>query len=131
MTPAQTATAQACHAGAVQGSLSFPQILGQLTEAGFEGYLVDYRTGTTRYYLSDGQSTEVAGQSWTVALPFAAPLVSAAIRAAQANGPDYTYTGFCQTVTGAGCAGYLVSLPGRRVVYFGRTAETHVEHFPQ
>lgn len=30
----------------------------------------------------------------------------------------------------AGFEGYLVSLPGRRAVYFGRTAETHVEHFP-
>jgi hypothetical protein len=31
----------------------------------------------------------------------------------------------------AGCAGYIVSFLGRRVVYFGRTAETHVEHFPK
>lgn len=30
----------------------------------------------------------------------------------------------------AGCAGYLVSLPGRRVVYYGRTGETHVELIP-
>ncbi len=31
----------------------------------------------------------------------------------------------------AGCAGYFVSLIGRRAVYFGRTAETHVEPFPR
>lgn len=30
-----------------------------------------------------------------------------------------------------GCAGYIVSFIGRRVLHFGRTAETHVEHFPQ
>ena len=30
----------------------------------------------------------------------------------------------------AGCAGYLVSFPGRRVLYWGRTAHTHVEMFP-
>jgi len=33
-------------------------------------------------------------------------------------------------VKAAGCAGYLVSFLGRRVVYYGRSAETHVEHFP-
>lgn len=31
----------------------------------------------------------------------------------------------------AGCAGYLVSFLGRRVVYFGRTAEIHIEEFPK
>mgnify|MGYP000402610447 CR=1 FL=1 len=31
----------------------------------------------------------------------------------------------------AGCAGYMVSFLGKRVVYFGRTAEVHVEHFPK
>ena len=30
----------------------------------------------------------------------------------------------------AGCAGYIVSFLGRRVLYIGRTAETHVELFP-
>jgi len=34
-------------------------------------------------------------------------------------------------VVAAGCTGYLVSFPGQRAVYFGRTGETHVEHFPQ
>jgi hypothetical protein len=33
-------------------------------------------------------------------------------------------------VKALGCAGYLVSFPGRRVVYFGRAAEFHVERFP-
>jgi hypothetical protein len=40
------------------------------------------------------------------------------------------YKGFCEKVLAAGCAGYIVSLAGRRAVYFGRTAETHVELFP-
>jgi hypothetical protein len=31
----------------------------------------------------------------------------------------------------AGCAGYIVSFSGRRVVYVGRTAEVHTEYFPQ
>jgi hypothetical protein len=49
----------------------------------------------------------------------------------QANPADYSYVAFCEKAKAAGCAGYLVSFLGRRVVYFGRTAETHVEHFPK
>ena len=45
--------------------------------------------------------------------------------------PGYTDAGFCAKVMAAGCAGYIVSFSGRRAVYFGRTAETHVEYFPQ
>ena len=53
------------------------------------------------------------------------------MREAQANAPGYTYLGFCSKVRAAGCAGYLVSFLGKRVVYYGRTAETHVELFPK
>ena len=53
------------------------------------------------------------------------------VREAQANAPGYTYAGFCRKVTARGCAGYMVSFPGARVLYFGRTAETHLELFPR
>ena len=35
-----------------------------------------------------------------------------------------------EKVLAAGCVGYIVSIVGRRAVYFGRSAETHVELFP-
>jgi uncharacterized protein YbcV (DUF1398 family) len=66
-----------------------------------------------------------------VAAQFNSDVVKDAIREAQALVPGYTYKGFCDKIKRAGCAGYLVSFLGRRVLYFGRTAETHVEHFPQ
>ena len=53
-----------------------------------------------------------------------------AIRDAQQGVPGHTHRGFCDQVTAAGCAGYVVSLPGRRVLYFGRSGETHTEYFP-
>ena len=65
-----------------------------------------------------------------VAATFDAVAIQATVREAQALVPGYTYQGFCAKVTAAGCAGYMVSLLGRRAVYFGRTAETHVELFP-
>jgi uncharacterized protein YbcV (DUF1398 family) len=56
--------------------------------------------------------------------------IKAAIREAQREVPGYTYKGFRIKVMAAGCAGYIVSFPGRRAVYFGSTAEIHIEHFP-
>jgi uncharacterized protein YbcV (DUF1398 family) len=66
-----------------------------------------------------------------IAGSFGISAVQAAIREAQQLVPGYTYAGFCAKVMAAGCAGYIVSFVGRRAVYFGRTAETHIEHFPQ
>jgi uncharacterized protein YbcV (DUF1398 family) len=62
-----------------------------------------------------------------VAERFDGDMVRAAIREAQQMAPGYTYRGFCEKIVGAG---YLVSLLGKRVVYFGRTGETHTEYFP-
>jgi len=61
-----------------------------------------------------------------VAEAFNTAAIQAAIREAQQLASGYTYTSFCRKVTDAGCAGYIVSFTGRRAVYFGRTAETHV-----
>lgn len=47
------------------------------------------------------------------------------------NVPGYSYKGFRKKVMAAGCVGYTVSFIGKRAVYYGRTAETHVEHFPE
>jgi hypothetical protein len=65
-----------------------------------------------------------------VAAEFNLDVVKAAIREAQALVPGYTYKGFCDKIKRAGCAGYLVSFPGHRVLYFGRCGETHTEYFP-
>ena len=57
--------------------------------------------------------------------------VRAAIHEAQSGAPGYSYQGFSRKVKAAGCAGYLVSFPGKRVLYVARTGETHTELFPQ
>jgi uncharacterized protein YbcV (DUF1398 family) len=129
----QKAIAETCLHAAHDGSLSFPEIIGKLIGAGFEGYTVDYRRNSQTYYLPSGDSIELQmPQSvGAVAAVFNAAGVEAQVRVAQAKAADYTYEGFSQNVKAQGCAGYLVSFLGRRVVYFGRTAETHVELFPQ
>lgn len=113
--------------------MAFPHIVGMLIEAGFEAYTVDYRRNRSTYYLPDGDSVDIDLHAVDdiVAAAFDASTVEAAVREAQTHAPGYTYAGFCRKVRAAGCAGYMVSFSGRRVVYFGRTAEVHVEYFPQ
>jgi uncharacterized protein YbcV (DUF1398 family) len=110
----------------------FPQIVGTLIREGFESYLIDFRRATATYYLPDGGSLELPTHRIDVPIApgFDAALIRAAIGEAQQLVPGYSYRGFCAKAASAGCAGYIVSFSGRRALYFGRTAETHVEHFP-
>jgi len=124
--------AQSCLNGAESGSMTFPQIVQTLIASGFDGYLVDFRQGSITYYLTDGDMVQLkAGHvGRPVAKRFDADVIRQAIRGAQQLVAGYTYAGFCKMVTDAGCAGYFVSFAGKRVLYFGRTAETHTEFFP-
>ena len=125
--------AETCLNASYDKSMAFPEIVGTLIEAGFEGYVVDYRCGTTTYFLPDGDSVTLENRpsEGSVAPLFDGAGVASQVKWAQANPSDYSYAAFCKNVKAFGCAGYMVSFPGRRVLYFGRTAETHVEHFPQ
>jgi uncharacterized protein YbcV (DUF1398 family) len=135
MDPHQSAAARDCLSASYDGTLAFPTIVRALIEAGFEGYDVDYRRGTATYFLPTGESLQLStpphANDGPIAAEFRSSEVEAAVREAQTNAPGYTYVGFCERVKAAGCAGYFVSFLGKRVVYFGRTAETHVEHFPR
>lgn len=125
--------AEKCLRSAEDNTMTFPQIVGTLMQEGFESYSIDYRRAKAIYYLPDGESVELATHRLDVpvAEAFSTAAIQAAIREAQQLVPGYTYEGFCRKVMDAGCAGYIVSFSGRRAVYFGRTAEMHVEHFPQ
>jgi uncharacterized protein YbcV (DUF1398 family) len=119
-------------ASAADGTRDFGQIVGTLMEAGFDAYLVDFRTATQTFYLPDGSahSVEVHRPASPVAPVFEAAVVREAIREAQTKAVGYTYLGFSEKVARAGCAGYLVTFSGKRVLYFGRDGQTHTEYFP-
>jgi uncharacterized protein YbcV (DUF1398 family) len=118
--------------GSESGAITFPQSVQMLIEAGFEGYTVDFRGATRTYYLPTGETlvlpTPPAMKA--VAARFDVSAIKTAIHEAQSLQPGYTYQGFCAKVNEAGCAGYMVAFLGKRVVYYGRTGETHVEVFP-
>ena len=126
------AIAKACLDGAEDNTMTFPQIVGTLIQEGFEGYAIDFRRALATYYMPDGDSVEAPTRKIDVpvAPSFDSMRIRAAIKEAQQLAPGYTYLGFCKKVVSAGCAGYIVSFSGRRALYIGRTAETHVEHFP-
>lgn len=124
--------AQTCLAGAESNSMTFPQVVGTLMQEGLEGYAIDFRRAVATYYMPDGDSVELPTHKieGAVAPSFDAGCIQTAIAEAQQMVPGYTYSGFCQKVAAAGCASYVVSFSGRRALYIGRTAETHVEQFP-
>jgi len=132
MDPNWKTLAQEMTQAAAQGTKDFGQIVHTLLEAGFDGYLVDYRTATQTFYLPDGTThvLDIHRAESPVSATFDAGVVREAIREAQTKSPGYTYFGFCEKVARAGCAGYLVTFPGKRVLYFGRDGQTHTEFFP-
>ncbi|MGE0190143.1 MAG: DUF1398 domain-containing protein [Steroidobacteraceae bacterium] len=133
MNEVSKAIAQQCMDAVYGGTMNFPQTVKTLMENGFEGYHVDYLRGTTTYYLPDGDNIELTTPPHDdhVAEAFDVAVIKNAIKEAQQQVEGFTYKGFCKKVRAAGCAGYIVSFPGKRVLYFGRTAETHVENFPK
>lgn len=109
---------------------SFPVIIAELIGAGVERYHADLVKHEKTYYTPAGQSFVVASHpsDQAPAQAFVAEQIEAAVRASQ--GQQIGYREFCRRVLEAGCAGYWVSITGKRAVYYGRTGETHVELFP-
>ena len=132
MNAAQETVARRTLEGSETDTMSFPEGVGMLMAAGFDGYAVDFRLGSRTYYLPDGEALALDARKTAARMDvsFDAAAVRAAIREAQAMVPGYSYNGFCEKAAAAGCAGYIVSLPGRRVLYYGRNGETHTEYFP-
>ena len=128
----QQSVAKSCLLAAEENAMTFPEIIEKLMAAGFEAYAIDFRRAVATYYLTSGESVELTTHKTgvSIAAAFDAKLLQAAIKEAQMLVPGYTYKGFCRKASAAGCAGYVVSFSGRRALYVGRTAETHVEHFP-
>lgn len=113
-----------------EGSKPFGELVMTLIDAGVERYHADFVRSEKTYYLPNGESEVVPNGpvGVTPAEAFSAKGVEAAVRAAQAG--TIKYKTFCEQVMAAGCVGYIVSMAGRRVVYYGRTGDSHAEWFP-
>lgn len=121
---------QECTEASDREHVTFPEVVTKLMQAGVERYHADLLRAEKVYYLPSGESHRVEAGPIAVAPAndFAADGVQAAVRAIQQQKIEYRE--FCERIARAGCVGYIVSLAGRRAVYYGRSGESYVEPFP-
>ncbi len=130
MNSQQTQVMQQCALGALNGVLTFPEIVGKLASIGVERYHADYRRQEITYYMSDDESLVVSTPHplHPIARVFSGTDVATAVRQSQRN--EHSYLDFIRKTNAAGCVGYFVQITGCRVIYFGRDGDCHTEHFP-
>lgn len=130
LTPDAKAAALECTRASDEARMSFPQVVMTLMQAGIERYHTDLCAAAKTYYLPDGANETFSCDpvETSPAERFDAEGVAAAIKTIQSGA--MTYAEFCAQITAAGCVGYLVSLAGRRAVYYGRSGDMHIEWFP-
>jgi len=114
-----------------QGKMTFPQVVQGLLKIGVESYLVDFAAKQKTHYLADGTTHTVAMilDPGPIASEFDNAGLVSAIRGAQAD--TVRYPEFVNRSTAAGVIGYWAFLTGKRVIYFGRKGEQHIEVFPK
>ena len=112
------------------GLLIFPEVLGCLMRVGVESYFADYRDQSTAYYLSSNEALKVSMEMPKIQIPevFDKDSVVSSIRKAQSD--ELRYPEFLRLTMSAGCIGYMVWISGKRVSYYGRSGEVHIEFFP-
>lgn len=115
---------------ALAKTITFPEVLGTLAKEGVESYHVDFLRNEVRYYGKNGESfvANVALEHDGVAHEFSAEKlesINKRVQAGQAAYPDFVREG-----AAAGCAYYIVYLNGKKVRYFGRNGDEHIQYFP-
>jgi len=119
-----------CTQASHEERITFGEVVDRLIAAGVERYHVDLIRGESTYFMPDGRSHRVTYKAPEArpADAFSADGVLGAVRSIQAGKTKYLT--FCSQILEAGCVGYLVSMQGKRAVYYGRSGETYVELFP-
>jgi uncharacterized protein YbcV (DUF1398 family) len=117
-------------AGTIAGAHSFPEVVRTLTAEGVESYRTDLVRMEATFYYPDGSThlEKLALPAAAVAESFSHAGIVAATRAAQAG--TVQYPEFVQRAMSAGAGAYVAYLRGRKVIYFGRNGDFHVEEFP-
>ncbi|MGE0615434.1 MAG: DUF1398 family protein [Bacteriovoracia bacterium] len=110
--------------------ITFPEILSILTKEGVESYHVDFMRNECRYYAKDGASfsLDIPFEHHGVASRFSPETLDSVNQRVLAG--QATFADFVKEGCAAGCAYYIVYLNGRKVRYFGRNGDEHVQHFP-
>jgi uncharacterized protein YbcV (DUF1398 family) len=112
------------------GKLIFPEVVRRLLELGVESYFCDLAREEETFYAPDGETyvEQMFLPMAQVAEKFSSSAVIAAVREAQAD--TIRYPEFMKRSAAAGVIAYWAFLKGKKVIYFGRMGEFHVEDFP-
>ncbi len=116
----------------LDGTMSFPEVVGQLLTAGVEYYHVDYVGMKKTFYSAEGDVvvTAISYEGLPPVAPeFSVETLRADILDSQRNGQQYR--DFTRRAMAAGVQGYFAFLRGKRVTYFGRQGDEHTEWFPK
>ena len=113
------------------GTISFPEVVGQLIAAGVEYYHADY-VGMRKTFYSGTGNAVVTPISYEGLPPVAADFDAAALRAniLDSQRHNQPYREFTRRAMTAGVQGYFAFLHGKRVAYWGRCGDQHIEWFP-
>ena len=113
------------------GELIFPEVVRRLLAAGVESYFADLAKGEETFYTTGGQThvEKMVLPLSPIANEFSSTGIVSAIRAAQTD--TIRYPEFIKRAAAAGVIGYWAFLTGKKVIYFGRQGEFHVEDFPR
>ena len=126
-----TSVIHACTAGALQGTISFPETLRRLSAIGIERYHADLIRMEKVFYGNDDRSLIErlpVENAPAVAETFDAGMVQATIRESQQGRIDYPE--FLRRIMAYGAASYTIFIDGGHAVYHGRKGENYVEIFP-
>ena len=117
-------------AKSLAGTIAFPDVIRILIGEGVESYRADLVRLEETFYMPDGATfvETIAFPATSIADRFSAPDVIAAIRDSQTG--KCKYREFLSRAMRAGVANYVVYLEGKKVIYFGRNGECHIEVFP-
>jgi len=119
-----------CIALSLAAKIKFPEVISRLQAEGVERYLCDLVGLRVHYYSTKGGccTLSLAYKAAPVALHFDAAAVKKSVASSQKG--EITYVQFLDQIIAAGCAHYEVYITGKKVIYFGRDGNQHVELFP-
>jgi uncharacterized protein YbcV (DUF1398 family) len=113
------------------GKLTFREVVPRLLDVGVESYFCDFAALQETVYMRDGNThaEKMTLPPAPIAEEFSSLGLIEAIRGAQTD--TIRYPEFVKRATAAGVIAYWAFLTGKKVIYFGRKGEFHIEEFPR
>jgi uncharacterized protein YbcV (DUF1398 family) len=113
-------------------NIPFPEVVKKLLQAGVERYICDLVGFHVYYFGIDDQSYTIdftLKNHPKVASNFTAKIITDSVIKIQQG--QIGYEEFLHRIMIGGCSHYEAFLCGKKVIYFGRLGDNHIEYFPK